>query len=66
VPWAAVSVGAGAALYPGDFPGHRGPTHPSAAGLCGWVARGLPLLAPDPLYLRRPDAVEPGARKPVT
>ena len=30
-----------------------------------WVARGLPTVAPDPLYLRRPDAAEPGARKSV-
>jgi hypothetical protein len=29
------------------------------------VARELPLLPPEPLYLRRPDAAEPGARKPV-
>jgi tRNA threonylcarbamoyl adenosine modification protein YeaZ len=60
------AVGAGAALYAGDFPGHRPPTHPSAAALCVWVARGLPLLPPEPLYLRRPDAVEPGARKRVS
>jgi hypothetical protein len=29
------------------------------------VARGLPTTAPDPLYLRRPDVAEPGARKSV-
>jgi tRNA threonylcarbamoyladenosine biosynthesis protein TsaB len=34
--------------------------------MCRWVARGLPLLEPEPLYLRRPDAVEPAARKPVS
>ena len=27
---------------------------------------GVGLLPPEPLYLRRPDAVEPGARKPVS
>jgi len=59
------AVGAGAALYADDFPGHRPPTHPAAATLCAWVARGLPLVDPEPLYLRRPDAMEPGARKRV-
>jgi tRNA threonylcarbamoyladenosine biosynthesis protein TsaB len=58
-------VGAGAALYPDAFPGHREPLHPSAADLARWVARGLPTTDPDPLYLRRPDAAEPGARKSV-
>lgn len=66
VAWAGPAVGAGAVLYAEHFPGHRPPTHPSAAVLCRWVARGLPLLAPEPLYLRRPDAVEPAARKPVS
>lgn len=61
-----VAVGAGAALYAEHFPGHRGPEHPSAAALCRWVALGLPTTPPDPLYLRRPDAAEPGARKRVS
>ena len=37
--------------------------------LCGLVAQPViqvPLLAPEPLYLRRPDAREPGAPKRVT
>jgi tRNA threonylcarbamoyl adenosine modification protein YeaZ len=59
------AAGAGAALYPDAFPGHREPLHPSAADLAVWVARGLPTTGPDPLYLRRPDAAEPGARKSV-
>jgi tRNA threonylcarbamoyladenosine biosynthesis protein TsaB len=59
------AVGAGAELYPEAFPGHRGPLHPRAADLAAWVARGLPTLPPDPLYLRRPDAAEPGSRKSV-
>ena len=59
------AVGAGAALYPDAFPGRRGPEHPRAADLAAWVATGLPTTTPDPLYLRRPDAVEPGARKSV-
>ena len=61
-----VSVGAGAAMYAQDFPGHRGPLLPSAAATCRWVARGLPTGPPDPLYLRRPDAATPGTRKPVS
>ena len=65
VGWGGPTVGAGAELYADSFPGHRPPVHPSAADLARWVARGLPTLPPDPLYLRRPDAVEPGARKPV-
>ncbi|MEO7981933.1 MAG: tRNA (adenosine(37)-N6)-threonylcarbamoyltransferase complex dimerization subunit type 1 TsaB [Sporichthyaceae bacterium] len=63
--WDGPSVGAGAALYAESFPGHRGPEHPTAGDLARWVARGLPTTTPDPLYLRRPDAVEPGARKSV-
>lgn len=63
--WTGPTVGAGADLYADAFPGHRSPLHPSAAVLAVWVARGLPTTAPDPLYLRRPDAAEPGARKPV-
>lgn len=63
--WEGPAVGAGAALYAEHFPGHRPPEHPSAAALCGWVAAGLPTGPPEPMYLRRPDAAEPGARKPV-
>ena len=63
--WEGTAVGAGAATYRDDFPGAREPLLPSAAATCRWVAAGLPLLDPDPLYLRRPDAVEPAARKPV-
>jgi tRNA threonylcarbamoyladenosine biosynthesis protein TsaB len=60
------AVGAGAALYADDFPGHREPSLPAAAALCRWVAAGLPTTDPEPLYLRRPDAAEPGARKRVS
>jgi tRNA threonylcarbamoyladenosine biosynthesis protein TsaB len=59
------SVGAGASLYPDSFPDRRPPQHPRAADLARWVAAGLPTTGPDPLYLRRPDAAEPGARKSV-
>ncbi len=60
-------VGEGALLYPDAFPTPVGPTRPSA----GWLARVVTderaeLLDPEPLYLRRPDAVESAARKPVS
>lgn len=66
VAWDGPAVGAGAAAYRADFPGAVEPLLPSAGALCRWVARGLPVLEPEPLYLRRPDAVEPAARKRVT
>ena len=56
-------VGAGAELYAEYFPDRHAPLHPDAAELARWVARRLPTTAPDPLYLRRPDAMEPGVRK---
>jgi tRNA threonylcarbamoyl adenosine modification protein YeaZ len=63
-------VGAGATLYPDAFPDAREPRHPSAAVLAELVAVGLAagrtFPPPEPLYLRRPDAVEPGARKPAS
>ena len=60
-------VGRGAVLYPEAFPHPVGPTRPSA----GWLARVISeeraeLLDPEPLYLRRPDAEQPGARKQVS
>ena len=60
-------VGEGAELYPEDFPRPAGPTRPSA----GWLARAVigrraQLLDPEPLYLRRPDAIAPGKPKPVS
>ncbi|GAB2886575.1 tRNA (adenosine(37)-N6)-threonylcarbamoyltransferase complex dimerization subunit type 1 TsaB [Nocardioides pacificus] len=60
-------VGEGAVLYPDAFPHAVGPTRPSA----GWLARAVAeelaeLHDPEPLYLRRPDAVEMAARKPVS
>ena len=59
------AAGAGAVLYPDAFPDPRDPQYPAAADLARWVAAGLPTTAPDPLYLRRPDATEPGVRKSV-
>ncbi|TQL70245.1 tRNA threonylcarbamoyl adenosine modification protein YeaZ [Nocardioides albertanoniae] len=59
-------VGEGALLYPEAFPLPTGPLRPSA----GWLARAVAeerveLMDPEPLYLRRPDAVEQAARKPA-
>jgi tRNA threonylcarbamoyladenosine biosynthesis protein TsaB len=59
-------AGEGARLYPEDFPHPVDPRRPSA----GWLARVVAeeraeLLDPEPLYLRRPDAVASGPRKPV-
>jgi tRNA threonylcarbamoyladenosine biosynthesis protein TsaB len=60
-------VGEGATLYPDAFPQGTGPAAPSA----GWLARVVTdrraeLLDPEPLYLRRPDAVAPGKPKRVS
>lgn len=60
-------VGRGAVLYPDAFPHHRGPEHPSAAVLCDVVVgERFELLDPEPLYLRRPDAMEPHRPKKVS
>lgn len=60
-------VGAGPALYEGMFPRARGPVDPAAAFLALAVATGrAELLDPEPLYLRRPDAVTPGPPKKVS
>ena len=61
------AVGEGAILYPDAFPAPVGPRRPSA----GWLARAVTeeraeLHDPEPLYLRRPDAVAPGKPKPVS
>jgi tRNA threonylcarbamoyladenosine biosynthesis protein TsaB len=67
VGWDGPAYGAGALLYRDAFRSAHEPHHPSAAVLATMVASGTAhLLAPDPLYLRRPDAVEPAARKAVT
>jgi tRNA threonylcarbamoyladenosine biosynthesis protein TsaB len=60
-------VGRGAVLYPESFPNAAGPEHPRAAVLCDVVLRErFELLEPNPLYLRRPDAAEPGKPKRVS
>jgi tRNA threonylcarbamoyl adenosine modification protein YeaZ len=67
------AAGEGAVLYPAFFPNGRGPIYPAAATLCRVVTSALAaqgadgvLLPPDPLYLRRPDAREPGVPKRVS
>jgi len=58
-------VGDGATLYPEALPDAREPRYPDAADIARWVLAGLPTVGAVPLYLRRPDAAEPGARKRV-
>jgi tRNA threonylcarbamoyl adenosine modification protein YeaZ len=60
-------VGEGAALYPDSFPRRVGPLRPSG----GWLARVVQerlaeIGAPEPMYLRRPDAEIPRAPKPAS
>jgi tRNA threonylcarbamoyl adenosine modification protein YeaZ len=60
-------AGEGPVLYPESFPDAREPVLPSA----GWLARAVAeelaeLHDPEPMYLRRPDAVAPGAPKRVS
>jgi tRNA threonylcarbamoyladenosine biosynthesis protein TsaB len=70
-------AGQGGQLYPEAFGQITGPAYPDARTLCGIVAGRLgddgaasgatvPLLAAEPLYLRRPDARQPGPPKRVT
>lgn len=60
-------VGRGALLYPEAFPTFVRPENPRAAVLAQVVTdERVELFAPDPLYLRRPDAVAPGKPKRVS
>jgi tRNA threonylcarbamoyladenosine biosynthesis protein TsaB len=60
-------IGRGALLYPEAFPNSAGPEHPDAEVLCDVVVRErFELLDPDPLYLRRPDAVAAHTPKKVS
>lgn len=58
------AVGVGPQLYPESLTAGRGPLDVSAADLGCLAARDDLLMAPEPLYLRRPDAV-PSARTPT-
>ncbi len=63
-------AGAGGQLYPEAFGEVIEPAYPDAGTLCRLVAAriaaGEPVLPAEPLYLRRPDAREPGPPKRVT
>jgi tRNA threonylcarbamoyladenosine biosynthesis protein TsaB len=63
-------AGEGALLYPDLGAEPIGPRYPDAADLAALaakrIARGIPAAPAEPLYLRRPDAREPGQRKRVT
>nr|WP_246401132.1 tRNA (adenosine(37)-N6)-threonylcarbamoyltransferase complex dimerization subunit type 1 TsaB [Jiangella mangrovi] len=60
------AAGAGPRLYPDAFARALDPEYPSAAHLAAAVAaKAVEILPPDPLYLRRPDATPPSARKSV-
>jgi tRNA threonylcarbamoyl adenosine modification protein YeaZ len=63
-------VGPGPLLYPDAFADPRPPVEldPGALGdlLARRIRAGAGLLDPEPLYLRRPDAVESAGRKRVT
>lgn len=60
-------AGAGPSLYPEWFTNPIAPLRPSAGWLAAAVSEELvELLDPDPLYLRRPDAVAGSVRKPVS
>jgi tRNA threonylcarbamoyladenosine biosynthesis protein TsaB len=64
-------AGSGGLLYPEAFGEVIGPAYPDAGTLCAIVAGSapsprVPMLAAEPLYLRRPDAREPGPPKRVT
>jgi tRNA threonylcarbamoyl adenosine modification protein YeaZ len=63
-------AGEGARLYPELVEQALEPAYPSAAWLAALaaerIAAGMPPAPPQPLYLRRPDAREPGRPKRVT
>jgi len=57
-------AGRGALLYPDAFLLAVPPEYPSAGDLARIIHDGVvEVLPPEPLYLRRPDAVEPAARR---
>ena len=64
-------VGRGSLLYPESLPGPAGPLDARSGHLVSVALRtldgggGASLLPPEPLYLRRPDAVEPARPKRV-
>jgi tRNA threonylcarbamoyl adenosine modification protein YeaZ len=66
VPYDGPVAGRGARLYSESFPQPIEPENPDAADLATLIASdAVEALAPEPLYLRRPDAAAPGQRKRV-
>jgi tRNA threonylcarbamoyladenosine biosynthesis protein TsaB len=70
LPEAVPVAGRGATLYPEQFAPPAGPLDVDAGAVAELAVRGLAsgrtdLLPAEPLYLRRPDAAPPGARKRV-
>jgi tRNA threonylcarbamoyladenosine biosynthesis protein TsaB len=64
--WSGPVVGRGGQLYADAFAETTGPIDPSAAALARLAVSGsVESLPPEPLYLRRPDAAEPGQPKSV-
>lgn len=64
--WRGPAYGLGALTYRDSFTAAQPPEFPDAGVLATLVVTdALTPLPPDPLYLRRPDAVEPGPRKAV-
>ncbi len=60
-------VGMGPGLWPKVLAPGRGPVAPDAGWLARLVAEGLAeVVEPEPVYLRRPDAVAPGPPKRVS
>lgn len=60
------AVGRGPLLYPQELSSAGGPRDVSPAALGALADVPEALLPPEPLYLRRPDAVPTGARHPVS
>ncbi len=60
-------IGRGAQLYADILPAAHGPLDPRASAMAAAVATGrIRTLPLEPLYLRRPDAVEPAGRTRLT
>ncbi len=67
VPSDGLVVGPGVPVYPDAFPRTAGPTSVDAGVLARVVARGeAEVTDPEPIYLRRPDAIAPGPPKKVS
>nr|WP_246219822.1 tRNA (adenosine(37)-N6)-threonylcarbamoyltransferase complex dimerization subunit type 1 TsaB [Phytoactinopolyspora halotolerans] len=60
------AAGAGALLYAEAFAAVLEPEYPSAGDLASAVvSKAVPIVSPEPMYLRRPDVAPPSPRKSV-